>query len=71
VVFGRLMLAGFLGKRGKYQKKLHPGEKIKIESMGDRTEHKRLKAFQYLKRISANSRLGLYDEVINREDTHK
>ena len=52
--------------------KLHPGEKIKIkiESMGDKTERKRLKAIKNLKRLSTNSRLGLYNETISRDDAH-
>ena len=53
--------------------KLHPGEKIKIkiESIGRKKEQKRLKAIEQLKKISLNSRLGLYNEVIKREDAHE
>ena len=52
--------------------KLNPGEKIKIkiESIGRKKEQKRLKAIERLKKISLKSRLGLYNEVIKREDAH-
>ena len=52
--------------------KLHPGEKIKIkiESISEKKDQNRLKAIERLKNISMNSRLGLYDEIINREDAH-
>lgn len=55
----------------KIKKKLHPGEKIKIkiESMAA-SNQKRWKAIARLKQISSTSKLGLYKEVIGREDAH-
>jgi len=52
--------------------RLHPGEKIrlKIESMGGKEDRKRLRSIERLKDISMNSRLGIYNEVIKREDAH-
>jgi len=55
----------------KIKSKLHPGEKIriKIQSMtADNQE--RWKAIARLKEISSKSKLGLYKEVIGREDAH-
>ncbi|NIM12315.1 MAG: hypothetical protein GTO45_09395 [Candidatus Aminicenantes bacterium] len=54
------------------KKKLHPGEKIriKIESIGEVKEQKRLSAIERLKKMSMNSRLGLYNEIVKREDAH-
>ena len=54
------------------KRKLHPGEKIriKIESIGEKREQKRLNAIERLKKMSMNSRLGLYNKVIKREDAH-
>ena len=54
------------------KRKLHPGEKlrIKIESIGEEREQKRLKAIERLKKMSMNSRLGLYNEIVKREDAH-
>lgn len=55
----------------KIKKKLHPGEKvkIKIESMNEINQERR-KAIAMLKEISSKSKLGLYKEVIDREDAH-
>lgn len=56
----------------KIKKRLHPGERIriKIESMaGDNQE--RRNAIARLKEISSKSKLGLYKEVIGREDAHE
>lgn len=52
--------------------KLHPGEKIriKIESIGIEKEQRRFRAIERLKKISMNSRLGLYSEAITRADAH-
>jgi hypothetical protein len=52
--------------------KLYPGEKlrIKIESIGENREQKRLNAIERLKKMSENSRLGFYNEIVNREDAH-
>ena len=54
------------------KRKLHPGEKIriKIESIEEKREQKRLNAIERLKKTSMNSRLGLYNEVVKREDAH-
>ena len=54
------------------KKNLHPGEKIriKIESIGEEKEQERLNAIERLKKISMNSRLCLYNEVVKREDAH-
>jgi hypothetical protein len=54
------------------KRKLHPGEKIriKIESIGEEREQKRLNAIERLKKMSMNSRLSLYNEVVSREDAH-
>lgn len=55
----------------KIKSKLHPGEKIriKIQSMTDDNQE-RWKAIARLKEISSKSKLGLYKEVIGREDAH-
>ena len=52
--------------------KLHPGEKIKIkiQSLAEKEDRNRLEAIERLKNISMNSRLGLYNETIDREDAH-
>ena len=52
--------------------KLHPGEKIKIkiQSIAEKKDQNRLEAIERLKNISMNSRLGLYNEIISREDAH-
>ena len=52
--------------------KLNPGEKIKIkiESIGGKRDQNQLKAIERLKNISMNSHLGLYNEIIDREDAH-
>lgn len=34
-------------------------------------EEKRLKALEYLKKVSQQSKLGLYNEEITREDAHR
>ena len=54
------------------KRKLHPGEKvrIKIESIEEEREQTRLNAIERLKKTSMNSRLGLYNEVVKREDAH-
>ena len=54
------------------KRKLHPGDKlrIKIESIGKEREQKRLKAIERLKKMSMNSRLGLHNEIVKREDAH-
>ncbi len=50
--------------------RLYPGERvrIKIEPVGDHLEQKRLQAIERLKAVSQNSRLGLYNPIISRED---
>jgi hypothetical protein len=55
----------------KIKKKLHPGEriKIKIESMAEDNQERR-NAIAHLKEIGSKSKLGLYKEVIGREDAH-
>ena len=54
------------------KKQLHPGEKIrlKIESLDNDTADKKQKAIERLKQISQNSRLGMYNKSITREDAH-
>ncbi|MCU0288889.1 MAG: hypothetical protein MUF15_21155 [Acidobacteria bacterium] len=56
----------------KIKKKLHPGERIriKIESMAMDTQERR-SAIARLKEIGSKSKLGLYKEVIGREDAHE
>ena len=52
--------------------KLHPGDrvKIKIETMVEDKEKRRLKAVQQLREISLKSKLGLYNNLITREDAY-
>lgn len=54
------------------RRKLHPGEKIRleIESLENDNADKKQKAIERLKQISCTSRLGLYKESITREDAH-
>ncbi len=54
------------------KRKLHPGEKIriKIESIEEEREQARLNAIERLKKTSMNSRLGLYNKIVKREDAH-
>lgn len=53
--------------------KLHPGDrvKIKIETLVEDKEQRRLKAVEQLREISLKSRLGLYNNLITREDAHR
>jgi hypothetical protein len=53
--------------------RLHPGEKVKlrIELIDQNNEKKRLKAIERLRTIGMSSKLGLYDNIIRREDGHR
>ena len=55
------------------KQKLFPGEKIriKIEPINEKEESKRLKAIERLKKTGKNSKLGLYNPIIQREDAHE
>ncbi len=54
------------------KRKLMPGDKlkIKIESIDENKEEKRLNAIERIKKMGRTSKLGLYNEVVGRDDAH-
>ncbi len=58
---------------GKIKEKLKPGEKVRIviDQYVKQKEVERKEAIKYLKKISLNSILGLYEEKISRDDAHE